>query len=289
MLLNPELRIENTNLCNAKCVICPREKMTRKLEVMPTEHFENLVKQACSLGTEMISIFGYGEPLMDSEIVDKLKLARNFTTFITTNASLLTTDLSIKLLNAGLNKIRFSVHGWDKNYEKVHGLNYETTKHNIENFVRINKNCHVSYSVIPMFGESVEEIKDMYQGCELEIWKPHNWTDGRAFRGARQRKLTCGRPFNGPVQINADGKIMVCCFDYDGKMIVGDTYKDSIEDIVKGDRFNAIREAHREGNLKGLPCETCDQLNIGDNPLLYSTIEQGIGKTSSIKFKLREI
>ena len=33
-LANPEVRIENTNACNARCVICPREKMTRPVVTM---------------------------------------------------------------------------------------------------------------------------------------------------------------------------------------------------------------------------------------------------------------
>jgi len=103
-------------------------------------------------------------------------------------------------------------------------------------------------------------------------------------------KKTCGRPLNGPIQINADGKMMVCCFDFDGKLTVGDTYKDSIADILKGDKFNEIREKHRTGNHTGTICEMCDQLNEDDDPLIYSSRDpdREIGKTSSTKFKLKE-
>ena len=62
----------------------------------------------------------------------------------------------------------------------------------------------------------------------------------------------------------------------------------SIKEILKGDKYARLRHAHEDGNMTGLPCEQCDQLNIGDNPLLYSNRDERrtIGSTSSIKFNL---
>lgn len=273
--------------------------MTRKKIVMPDYQFDFLVDQAKGLGATTISIFGYGEPLMDKDIVRKVQYCtdRDLDTFITTNGSLLKIELANSLLNAGLKHIRFSVHGLFDEYEAVHkGLKFATTQRNISNFKAISDmrhrgQCRVSISVIPLNGEDIENLKLAWKGYELEVWKPHNWSDGRNLRDlTKKRKKTCGRPHSGPVQINADGNMMVCCFDYDAKMIVGNTYKDSIEDILKGIRFNAIRRKHETSDLKYLPCETCDQLNIGDSPLLYSTVDPTcqIGKTSSTKFKLKE-
>jgi len=38
-LEHPEVRIETTNHCNAACVMCPREKMTRPKTTMSIDHF----------------------------------------------------------------------------------------------------------------------------------------------------------------------------------------------------------------------------------------------------------
>jgi hypothetical protein len=80
-----------------------------------------------------------------------------------------------------------------------------------------------------------------------------------------------------------------CCFDYDGRMLMGDTHKQSIEEILKGPKYVQLRERHEAGDLEGLPCEVCDQLNIeAESPLLYSSVDKDkeVGKTSSTKFKL---
>lgn len=300
-LLNTEVRIENTSLCNAHCIICPREKMTRKKTTMTNRHFNILVEEALSLGAKMISVFGYGEPLIDPGIVNKVAYCSNrgLETFITTNASLLNSEKSSLLLKAGLSKIRFSCHGVYKNYDRVHvGLKFEDTIRNITNFiaknrVRHNGQCKTAVSVIPMNGESVEEIRKFWENAvdELEIWNPHGWGGKKDYREkSKNTKKTCGRVHRGPVQIQADGKVIPCCFLTDGEVILGDTHKNTIKEILKGDAYKKIRKQHSSGKLDGLPCKNCDQLNIGDSPLLYSNVDSScsIGKTSSTKFNLEE-
>lgn len=292
-LINPEVRIENTSACNASCTICPREKMTRPKVFMPISHFEDLVYQSKGLHANLISVFGYGEPLLDTQIVEKVVYCTHIglDTFITTNGSLLNLNLSRALLEAGLKHMRFSVHGFYENYEAVHkGLKYDAVLRNIQNFMAMSQryNCRVSITVIPMANEDLEHIIDFWKGYELEVWKPHNWGQGRNYRTVVRKKRTCGRPETGPVQIQADGKVIPCCFLTNGEIILGDTYKNSIEEILKNEAYEELRERHRAGFLKGLVCADCDQLNEGDNSLLYSTIdpECEIGKTSSTKFQL---
>lgn len=297
----PEVRIENSSVCNSHCSICPRDKITRPRLIMPTDHFMALVDQAKALGADTISIYGYGEPLLDSEIMHKILCCdeRGLQTFITTNASLLEDELARDLITAGLKHIRFSVHGISKQeYEEVHkGLKWEKTQQNIRNFISINDNkfnhrCKVSVTVIPMHGEDIQDIRRFWEPhCDwLEIWRPHNWTDGKEFRKiTERRKQTCGRPDSGPIQINADGTVMVCCFDFDGRLTVGHTRENTLEEIIKGVRFEEIRRKHRDGVLKGLVCEICDQLNIEDeSPLMFSNRdpERRVGVTSTNKYDL---
>jgi hypothetical protein len=272
------------------------------MATMPMGHFKYLVTQAHALEVNTISLFGHGEPLLDREIADKIQycFAAGFDTFLTTNGSLLTEDLAYHILKAGLSHIRFSAHGTGDHYNKVHqGLDWKQFSENFKMFCRTLKlmesRCKVSVSVIPMNGEGISEIVKIWKPyCDyLEIWKPHNWADGRNYRFLKglRRKKTCGRPDSGPVQIQADGKMIVCCFDYDGKMVMGDTHKNTIEEILQSDTFDEIRRKHAKGDHRGLLCETCDQLNIEDeSPLLYSSRDETLeaGRLSSTKIKLKE-
>ena len=267
---------------------------------MSNEHFFELAIQAKELGATHISAFGYGEPLIDKKLFEKILFCSSLglETFITTNASLLNKRVRTVLWQAGLTHIRFSVHGVFKNFELAHkGLKWGACFGNITDFIYENlkagKPCKVSVSVIPMHGETVEQIRGFWEPMIdwLEIWKPHNWAGGRDYRKVIPKKKSCGRPFNGPVQIQADGKMIVCCWDINGVLEVGDTHKQTIEQILKGDKFNAIREKHKKGDVKGLICEQCDQRNTEDSPLLFSSRDKscGVDCTSSTKFKLKEI
>jgi len=299
-LLNSEVRIENTNLCNAKCTVCARDKLRRPLTTMSLGAFRKLVDQVKYMGAETISVFGFGEPLLDMQLAGKIRYCtdKGLKTFITTNSSVLDVRRSEELIDAGLSHIRFSAHGLYKDYEKVHrGIKFDMFLRHTMNFIKMSKGLvTISVSAIPLHGESIAEFISFWKPGKLidylEIWKPHNWTSTKDYRGkTTKRKKTCGRPFSGPLQIQADGTMIVCCFDYNGKMVVGDTNTESIESILKGAKFKAIREKHRSGNLYDLPCENCDQLNIGnDNPLLYSNRdpERKINCTSSTKFTLKE-
>lgn len=292
----PELRIEPTNHCNLHCKFCPRESLTRSRTTMRYRHFQDLVDQGVDLGVKLITLIGYGEPLIDKEIIAKTQYTsdNNLESFITTNATLMDKDMSDSLLDAGLSRMRFSVHGIAEEYEVFHNAPWQKTMDNIEYFLLSSEGrCEVDITIMPSSGVySILDYTTFWNNLgvdKVEIWNPHNWTDGKKYRDVIPTKKTCGRPFNGPVQINADGKMIVCCFDYDGKIEVGDTHKNTIEEILKGYKFNRVREAHRTGVWAGLICEQCDQRQ-DDSPLLYSTVDKtrSSGKTSSMKFELEE-
>jgi len=300
-LTNPEIRIETTNVCNAHCTMCAHDQMTRAFSTMNDELFESIISQASDLGVKLISLFGFGEPLIDPKIAERIKLCsdRGFETFITTNASLLGVDIADSILSAGLSHIRFSFHALHPNdYEEVHkGLNYNTVLRNIGNFIsrnnlRYHHQCKVSVSVIPMHNEGIQDIRDKWEKHVdyLEVWRPHNWGSAKHYRlNTIKRKKSCGRPQRGPIQIQADGTIIPCCFLTNNELVLGDVHEKTIEGIIKDKPYKALRLAHKIRNLTGYPCATCDQLNIEEeSPLLYSNREDGIGKTSSIKFKLLE-
>ena len=298
-LINTEVRIETTNQCQLSCIMCPHDTMTREKVTMGYDHFADLVVQAYEMGAEWISPFGFGEPLFDSDIINKIQFCTRMglKTFLTTNAGLLNTNMAYGLLEAGLTRLRVSAHGIYGRYEKVHrGLSFVTFTRNVFNFIKVNDvrfdhSCRVDVTIIPQNGEHINDLlwfwKDKVD--DIEIWSAHGWGGKQQYRKETEKKRkTCGRPFRGPIQIQADGKVIPCCFLTDGEIILGDTYVEPLEDIVKGDRFNELRRKHESGDLEGLACESCDQLYIGESPLLYSTISNGINQTSSIKFNLLE-
>lgn len=296
-LIIPEARIETTTLCNANCVVCPRHKMKRsKALTMPMNGYIEIVRQLRWLGAKMIVLCGLGEPLCDRYIIERIRCltAYQLESFITTNAQLLNEETTIKLMESGLTHIRFSVHALlPHQYNRVHkNCDYFTVMNNIYNFITVNDSIKTHVSVIPLHGEKVEDIRHYWEDCMgvdyLEIWEPHNWINALDYRPlTKERKKTCGRVNQGPIEITIDRKLRGCCFDWDGDLTFGDAR--SIEKSIKEDpEFAKLQRAHRTGNYEGLVCQTCDQRNVGDKPLLYSSRDATceVGKTSTGKNKI---
>ena len=62
-LINPEIRFEVTNICNAKCIMCPREKMKRPQGVLDMALYKRVLDEAVCAGANQVSLENYGEPL----------------------------------------------------------------------------------------------------------------------------------------------------------------------------------------------------------------------------------
>src|ERR1044072_9754912 len=59
------VQIESTNMCNAKCVFCPRDDMHRRQGIMTVDLFRKIVDECAELGITHIRMHNYGEAFMD--------------------------------------------------------------------------------------------------------------------------------------------------------------------------------------------------------------------------------
>lgn len=285
-LTNPEVRIETTNICNASCIMCPREKMDRLEGVMNAKLFKKIVDEAKSLGTKNIFLGGFGEPLTDPMIVDRVRYVKQqgmYCNFIS-NGSLWNKDITVQLIEAGLDEVRFSFYGQDKQtYEIVHrGLNYDITHNNIRNVIETRNRLGRKKPVVLVYfltldnnQKQVEAFREEWETLVdfIEIWRPHNFGDGRDYRNRQEvrKKESCGRPKRGPVQFQYDGTIIPCCYDYGGKMILGDINDNTIPEILRGEKYEALRRAHESGDFSAAPyCNECDQLLEHSDALVYT-------------------
>jgi len=119
----------------------------------------------CLRDTISIYLTGYGEPLLNPDILKMVSYAkeRGILTCITTNGSLLTPELIKKLANAGLNGISISLNaGTNETYMKLHPTAKPDTfgkiKENIKLLSKYNIIVRVSFVLNKMNCTEVEEI-----------------------------------------------------------------------------------------------------------------------------------
>ena len=268
-----EVRIENTNLCNAVCTICPREQLTRAKGTMDYEFFCKIVDQLAEGGTKELHLQGYGEPFLDRDIIDKIRYAKGKGipfTFMVTNASLLTEEVIRELLESGLDKLKISFYGLNKkDYESIHrGLSFEEVRGNVERLLQIKKSLGrkspiISVKYIGSVGGFLRFFLQWGFKTRVSYARLHNYGYGRRFNKPRtdRRDRRCPIVNSSIMQVLWDGKVVPCCYDFDGKVVLGDLRRESVRDVWNGGAYQRFREIHRKREYQKIPiCFNCDKL-----------------------------
>lgn len=284
---NSDMRFEVSTLCNYKCIICPHHKLIRKKEIMSLDMFKYLFDKINEETDQYTTITfpGMGEPTLDKTLLDKIAYVKSRkldmeVTFIT-NASFLTPERWMHLEDLGVTSVRISFYGNDaESYAEVMGIRnknaFEKVCNNLIEISKIKKKTKLlltmniinnEYNIVPE-----EWIKFWEEKADLiEVWAPHNWVDSVKFRKVQEKQMkTCGRPFDGPLQVQVDGTVNMCCFDYDGHLTLGDLKTQSLQEIFSSPLFKKIVQCHTSGEFKesGLICENCDQRNLDKSDVM---------------------
>ncbi len=287
-LLHPEVRYEVTDHCNATCIMCPRDKHEHGREhgIMDQKAYEKSIDEVVALGAQKIVLTGFGEPMLDKRLELKISYAKSkgLSTYIISNGSVLNSKRARTILEAGLDEIRVSFYGMrPETYNAVmQGLDFDKTIAGMLEFLRLRKEMKASTRVQISYLELEENKSDTGLFREfweskvdaIEIWRPHNFGDGRDYRfrdEAVEVKTTCGRPENGPLQIQWNGEVIPCCYDYNNQIILGNAFETSVLDILNGPKYRLLRYAHRMKEFNLFPyCDQCDQLLPHADALIYT-------------------
>ena len=302
---NNDMRFEVSTLCNYKCVICPHHKLIRPKEIMSLELFKELFDKINAETDQYTNITfpGMGEPTLDKTLYQKIAYAKSrkpeLTVTFITNASALTPERWKQIEDLGVTSVRVSFYGNDSDsYAKTMGVKtkgmFDRVVQNLEEICRIKTKTKLLLTMNVVDGK--EDIVPMAWikhwenlGVDLvEVWAPHNWVDAVHFRNSDVEKLdTCGRPFNGPLQIQVDGTVNMCCFDYDGHLTFGDLKTQSLKEVFESEFYKKIVKHHTSGDFKdsGLICANCDQRNLDKSDVMvYNSkfdIKERVKQTST--------
>jgi radical SAM protein with 4Fe4S-binding SPASM domain len=269
------VQIESTNLCNAKCVFCPRDEMHRRQGVMDMDLFRKVVDECASLGIGHVRMHNYGEPFLDKQLVEKVRYAKSKgipEVGMISNGSLITEELAQGMLDAGLDAINISVDAAGKEVfesTRVH-LEYDTVIENIRTLARLRKESgRRRPKLILSFvrqGNTADEqafIDEWSQIADkIHITELHNWAG--TLNSTSDVRFPCYRMWL-TFTVLWDGRVSLCCADFDGRHVLGDLRTSSIAEIWNSPMYRAVR---RQQLSDGGPeiCRTCD-LPKKDSPL----------------------
>lgn len=240
--------VENTNLCNLDCSFCPNSKMKRPKGVMPYEKFCRIVNECHRFDIPHLYHFGIGEPLLDKEYLKKCEYAhcKIKDTHCVTNGITLDTIPAVDYLGITIND--------------------ETVIPNVEAVwkKRKGKLPEIECRLKPSTGYLKPRLKKI---CDkVNIYENvTNW--GNIIKGnvPQGLKFPCSDLWT-TLFITWEGKIALCCKDYDCEEPIGDLNKQTIKDIWQGNALKNKRELHLKNVYNGI-CENCDSNNHIVNPL----------------------
>lgn len=297
MLKTNEARIETCTLCNHKCIFCTHStSFKRKQEVMSLSTYKYIIDKLHNEAPEIneITISGFGEAFLDSSIIDKIEYSvhKGYKVHCVTNGTLLHSIDLLHLMRI-VSDIRISLHSIiTDNYIKITGGNKEellllkqTIEFIINNKTTTNTRLIITVDVIDINQKEVNDIIKFYRDRTdlLEIWKPHNWVNDLSYRKGPTIKNTCGRTERGPLQIQVDGTINMCCFDYNGKLLLGNFLNQTIVEIFNGDVYIDLKKHHKNNTLEKTAyiCKDCDQRKDQSDIIIYSKFKNRLFRTST--------
>lgn len=265
------IAIESTNKCNADCIMCSREELSREELVMSFELFKKIILEAKKDGVKLFQLSFYGEPLIDSELIDKIQFIKTNIegawTKIVTNASLLSNEQSIALLNAGISEIRISIEGNNKEeYEKIRkGLSYDMVLSNIKNLKKIrDSNASFKTDIVitglniidnPLIEKPFKEFWGQY--ADAVYIRNENQIDIELGESFHHKVLPCNELFT-TLPILADGSYTICIYDWYGKEVYGNISNSSISQAWFAKKLLLYRVMHLIGFKRKMKlCNNC--------------------------------
>lgn len=293
-----ELRIEVSTLCNARCNFCPHDtSFSRNKTTMTTEKYKIYLDKVLTGYPSITDVVfsGFGEVFLDSEVFEKMEYvnSKGLNIHILSNGSLIEESTSNKLFQLdNLKSIRISIHTSEaEKYDKImnykSNISFDDVLLNIRHLLD-HKDENVDIILTAVVEDSntlnLNDMIDKYsKDCYLEVWKPHNWVYGENYRSGDSIKKTCGRPFSGPIEVLVNGDVIMCCFDYNSKMILGNLNESSILDIYSSEKYLEIVNHHSDGTCgsSNLECNGCDQLLDKSDVLIYSNRDSNDRKNST--------
>lgn len=152
-----QLCIEPTFVCNFRCNYCMHALEKEILEArgfqfapMEWSTFESIVRQLQEFPHRIkkVCFTGFGEPLLDQRLPEMIRLVMQSgkvdKTLVISNGSLLTPEVSDKLLQSGLSELKISIQGMNgARYRQVCGvsIDFEKFVENIRYFSEHRKDC----------------------------------------------------------------------------------------------------------------------------------------------------
>ena len=272
--------IEATRICNLKCKACPSTIGSAEKGHMDIDLFKKIVDETKPFGRRNFCLHMLGEPLLHPSIIDMVKyiksINKNHSILLTTNGYFLDDLKAKELLKNNLDKITISLFSIKKEklLELTGSNDIKRVIDNIRHMSSLKKELQSKTKIFIRFllcDENKEELDDIQSlssdlGVILEIRKTHNYSgvieNNLTMKSLPRERYPCYHLWFSHA-ITWDGKVVLCCDDWNYSEVLGDIKEKSMSEIWQGERLKIIRKLHLQGNYREIPvCSKCNVWSV---------------------------
>ncbi len=294
-----KVNIEISNICNLQCSFCPAVVRTKQL--MDTGLFEKLIVQLIPM-TELVCFHLMGDPLVHPQLSDLIDICARYKMpiFFVTNGVLLKESTENLLLHPIIQQVNFSLHSFFDNYPNKNPdpylkkifqftdkaftqrpdlyINYRLWNLNdpkgtlTDNMAMLQKirthfNSEIPASIDVRKNKSVLLKNRLYLHYDTEFIWPSLEQEVLGVHG------TC-YGLKSHFGILADGTVVPCCLDKEGKIPLGDSKVTSLNEILNSKKAQDILLGFKNRKLVDPLCQRCNYIDRFSKPA--ARIESGL-------------
>ena len=268
-----EVQIEPTNACNFNCIMCYDRNM--ETGFMPLDVYKGIVDELVDAGTRSVMLQWRGESFLHPDILEMIEYGKqkNLRLHITSNGSSLTPCMSEKIVDLGLDEIRFSFNaGTPGTFKRICGVDYFfKCLRNIQSFIRIRNRygrkkptrVYVKSVVMRDNKGDLHLVKDLFKvkpdafGYSSCSYHPLTMCyDGRVVKNSFKRTVPCNSLFN-TLSVTWDGRVTTCCVDSNCSLVLGDV-GEGVVSVFNSDKMKQYRRWHLNGDFDRMQvCRFC--------------------------------
>jgi radical SAM protein with 4Fe4S-binding SPASM domain len=284
--------IEITNRCPLKCVMCARTTdMTREVGDIDMVLYMQIVDELASFSTpnrmknRLLRLHQFGESLVHPEFDQMIRYAadKGFRVALSINPVLLKKGIADRLLDSGIDSLFISLDGHDdESFYQIRGLKnaYGSSVKRLERFLEKKqaqgRSIHIELSMInfKLNRDSIAAMHDYwashpgideFRNKEFMKWDGSaeainalgDEESDHAIEETIEKRGGCNLPWN-QMAVMWDGRVVPCCYDYDGKYVLGNVREQSLLAIWRDEPMAALRREFESRVVTNPLCVSCE-------------------------------
>lgn len=261
--------LEITNICNLDCAFCP--KTDRAKRMLTPDEFDCLTDRLRG-NVKFLYFHLMGEPFLHKHLPEYISIAKHkgFIPVLTTNGTLL--GRCHNVAEAQPYKIQISLHSQEGN-----GIN------NIEEYITDVMDFSLKAAslgviiVLRLWNEGGMDKENDKILCKIAESAPQPWIkQNYGWKLTQNIFIEHGKKFEWPdaecdeidenvfcyalrnqIGVLADGSVVPCCLDHNGDMVLGNLYKQPLNEILATPRAKAIYDGFSRHKAVEDLCKRC--------------------------------